>query len=140
MAVNELCRKLGFSEASYNLWRSKFGGMDGSDAAKKIGNRPGASRTGAVDASARDDRAAWPGPGAHERKFAAVSAAAGEQLHIQRRRRKKIPVSERQPLLRPGRADEVWSMDFVFVRAASGRTIKCLVIVDDATHEAVAIT
>jgi transposase InsO family protein len=62
-----------------------------------------------------------------------------EQLHIRRRRRKKIPVSERQPLLRPGRANEVWSMDFAFDRVASGRTIKCLVIVDDATHETVAI-
>ena len=30
-------------------------------------------------------------------------------------------------------------MDFAFDRVASGRTIKCLVIVDDATHEAVAI-
>ena len=50
-----------------------------------------------------------------------------EQLHIRRRRRKKIPVSDRQPLIRPGRANEVWSMDFVFDRAASGRTIKCLV-------------
>lgn len=25
--VKELCRKKGFSEASYYLWRSKFGGM-----------------------------------------------------------------------------------------------------------------
>jgi len=62
-----------------------------------------------------------------------------EQLHIRRRRRKKIPVSERQPLVRPGRANEVWSMDFMFDREASGRSIKCLVIVDDATHESVAI-
>ena len=30
-------------------------------------------------------------------------------------------------------------MDFVFDRVASGRVIKMLVIVDDATHEAVAI-
>ena len=30
-------------------------------------------------------------------------------------------------------------MDFVFDRVASGRTIKCLAIVDDATHEAVAL-
>ena len=28
VAVKELCRKNGFSEASYYLWRSKFGGMD----------------------------------------------------------------------------------------------------------------
>jgi putative transposase len=32
MAVKDLCRKHGFSEASYYLWRSKFGGMDVSDA------------------------------------------------------------------------------------------------------------
>lgn len=62
-----------------------------------------------------------------------------EKLHIRRRRRKKIPVADRQPLVRPGQANEVWSMDFVFDRAASGRTIKSLVIVDDATHESVAI-
>ncbi len=30
--VKELCRQHGFSEASYYLWRSKFGGMDVSDA------------------------------------------------------------------------------------------------------------
>ena len=32
LPVKELCRKHGFSEASYYLWRSKFGGMDVSDA------------------------------------------------------------------------------------------------------------
>jgi putative transposase len=32
MAVKELCRKHGFSEASYYAWRSKYGGMDVSDA------------------------------------------------------------------------------------------------------------
>lgn len=28
----QVCRKHGFSEASYYLWRNKFGGMDVSDA------------------------------------------------------------------------------------------------------------
>jgi len=32
MAVKELCRRHGFSEASFYLWRSKFGGMSVSDA------------------------------------------------------------------------------------------------------------
>lgn len=32
VAVKELCRKHGFSEGSYYFWRSKFGGMDVSDA------------------------------------------------------------------------------------------------------------
>lgn len=32
--VKELCRKHGFSEPSYYAWRSKFGGMEVSDAKK----------------------------------------------------------------------------------------------------------
>ena len=32
LAVAELCRRHGFSEAIYYLWRSKFGGMNVSDA------------------------------------------------------------------------------------------------------------
>jgi putative transposase len=62
-----------------------------------------------------------------------------ERLQIKRRRRKKVPVADRQPLIRPEAANEVWSMDFVFDRVAGGRAIKCLAIVDDATHEAVAV-
>ena len=32
LPTKELCRRHGFSEASYYLWRSKFGGMSVSDA------------------------------------------------------------------------------------------------------------
>jgi len=32
--VKDLCRKHGFSDASYYLWRSKFGGMSVSDATR----------------------------------------------------------------------------------------------------------
>jgi putative transposase len=32
LTVKDLCRRHGFSEASYYLWRSKFGGMNVSDA------------------------------------------------------------------------------------------------------------
>ena len=60
-------------------------------------------------------------------------------LQVRRRKRKKVPVSDRQPLVRPQKADQVWSMDFVFDRTADGQVIKCLTVVDDATHEAVAI-
>jgi putative transposase len=61
------------------------------------------------------------------------------KLQVRRRKRKKVPMSERQPLVRPRTANEVWSMDFVFDRTAEGRVIKCLTIVDDATHESLAI-
>lgn len=60
-------------------------------------------------------------------------------LQVRRRKRKKVPIGEPQPLVRPLRANEVWSMDFVFDRTAEARVLNCLTIVDDATHEAVAI-
>lgn len=61
-----------------------------------------------------------------------------ERLQVRRRRRKKVPAADRQPLVRPTRPNEVWSADFVFDRTADGRVLKCLAIVDDATTEAVA--
>lgn len=60
------------------------------------------------------------------------------RLQVRYRRRKKVPVADRQPLVRPTRPNEVWSADFVFDRTAEGRVLKCLTIVDDATTEAVA--
>lgn len=60
-------------------------------------------------------------------------------LQVKRRKRKKIPIADRHPLQRPQAANQLWSMDFVFDRTAEGRSIKSLTIVDDATHEAVAI-
>ena len=61
------------------------------------------------------------------------------RLQLKRRRRKQIPRADRQPLVRPERRNQVWSADFVFDRTADGRVMKCLTIVEDATHEAVAI-
>jgi len=65
---------------------------------------------------------------------------AEEKLQVRRRKRKKVPVTDRQPLVRPQAANEVWSMDFIFDRVAGGRVLKCLAIVDDATHESVAVS
>jgi len=61
------------------------------------------------------------------------------KLQVRRRKRKKVPVGERQPLIRPIVANEVRSMDFIFDRTDEGHVIKCLVIVDDTSHEAVAL-
>ena len=52
------------------------------------------------------------------------------RLQVRRRKRKKVPVGERQPLLRPTAANQVWSMDFVFDRTGESRVLKCLTIVD----------
>ena len=64
---------------------------------------------------------------------------AEARLQVRRRRRKKVPLADRQPLARPQAPNEVWSADFVFDRTAEGRVLKCLTIVDDATTEAVAV-
>jgi len=75
LAVAELCRRHGFSEASYYLWRSKFGGMNASDAKRLKAIAPAsASSLGQGSVRARDcvgphqwkgqpkprDAAAWP--------------------------------------------------------------------------------
>ena len=60
-------------------------------------------------------------------------------LQVKRRKRKKVALADRHPLARPQAANQVWSMDFVFDRTAQGRSIKNLTMVDDPTHEAVAI-
>ena len=39
VAVAELCRKHGMSDASFYKWRSKYGGMEVSDAKRLRGNQ-----------------------------------------------------------------------------------------------------
>lgn len=51
MPAKELCREHGFSEASYHLWRSKFGGMNVPDAkrlTRKRGSAPVTRQPAAV--------------------------------------------------------------------------------------------
>ncbi|WP_240113141.1 IS3 family transposase [Xanthomonas oryzae] len=216
MPIKDLCRRHGFSEASYYLWRSKFGGMSVPDAKRLKDLEAENTRLKKLLAeqvfqndlikealpkkmvSAPARRALvreWIEGGASERcALAAIGMSASalrdrpredrnvelrerilalahrhrrygvgmiylklrqegrlvnykrverlyrqQQLQVRRRTRKKVPVGERAPLLRPTKANQVWSMDVVFDRTAEGRAIKCLVIVDDATHEAVAI-
>lgn len=54
-----------------------------------------------------------------------------EGLMVRKRRRKKLPVPERQSLVRPKQPNEVWSMDFVFDELPNGRRVKTLTVVDD---------
>jgi putative transposase len=107
--IKDLCRKHGFSDASYYLWRSKFGGMSVSDAKRlkeletengrlkklladsllenevtrevlrKNGDCTSPARGGAGDDHARVDRAPRAGDRAHERVVAAVPARAGSE-------------------------------------------------------------
>ncbi|WP_429198855.1 IS3 family transposase [Luteibacter sp. W1I16] len=216
MPIKDLCRKHGFSEASYYLWRSKFGGMSVPEAKrlKDLESENGrlkkllaeqllenevireALRKKLVSAPDRRELVRYLiGKELSERRSLAIAGMSASayryeprpdpnvelremicalanrhkrygvgmiylklrqtgqmvnykrverlyqeaNLQVRRRKRKKVPPAERQPLLRPAAANEVWSIDFVFDRTAEGRVLKCLTIVDDATHEAVAI-
>ncbi len=107
VAIKELCCKNGFSEASYYVWRSKYGGMEVSDvkrlksleaenarlrrllaesllenevtreALRKNGNRTGPSGHGAVDGSEGFVVTSGARGGTYERFGAALSAPAG---------------------------------------------------------------
>ena len=88
------------------------------EALRKSGERVGTTLIGATHGLARTQR----------------TPLGLAQLQVRRRKRKKVAVGERQPLLRPETANQVWSMDFMFDRTAVWRTVKCLTIVDDATH------
>lgn len=61
---------------------------------------------------------------------------AEARLQVRRRKRKKIPITDRQPLSRPRAANQAWSIDFVFDRTPGACGIKSLTVVGDATHEA----
>ncbi len=45
---------------------------------------------------------------------------AEARLHVKRRRRKKVPVADRQPLVRPQEPNEVWSADFTSIGPPKG--------------------
>lgn len=107
---------------------------------------PATTSGGASSGYDRARRQAAQGPGAGDARLKKLlaetlleQAVTQAQLQQRRRTRKKVPVGARQPLVRPDAANAVWSLNFVFDRFAEGRVIKCVTIVDDATHESIAI-
>ena len=72
----------------------------------------------------------------HKRVYRLYRAAG---LAVQRRRKRRRTMLERQPLLLPQAPNQVWSMDFVMDALDSGRRLKCLTLVDDFTKEAIEI-
>ncbi|TAD89658.1 MAG: transposase [Alphaproteobacteria bacterium] len=61
---------------------------------------------------------------------------AEEKLAVRRRKGRKRAVGTRRPMTVPTRANERWSLDFVFDALTSGRRVRILCVVDDFTREA----
>ena len=55
-----------------------------------------------------------------------------------RRPRRRVAASRPRPLT-PVAANQVWAYDFVFDACANGQQLKCLTVVDEFTHECLAI-
>lgn len=70
-------------------------------------------------------------------RIARVYRELGLSLRLKRRRKRAAAV--RVPMPIPTRPNQIWSMDFVHDRLASGRVIKCLVVVDEYSRECLAI-
>jgi putative transposase len=60
-------------------------------------------------------------------------------LQIRRRRRREKRIQERFLQCPPIRPNQRWSLDFIHDSTAGHRKLKCLVVVDDYTREALAI-
>lgn len=60
-------------------------------------------------------------------------------LQVRRRRRREKRLQERVLMSRPERPNQRWSVDFIHDSTAGSRKLKCLVVVDDFTREALAI-
>jgi len=60
-------------------------------------------------------------------------------LQVRRRKRREKRVQERVLLGRPTHLNHRWSMDFIYDSTAGDRKLKCLVVVDDFTREALAV-
>jgi putative transposase len=62
-----------------------------------------------------------------------------EGLSVRKRKRKRLPVGERQKMPAAAGPNESWSMDFVSDSLSSGRKVRCLTVIDDFTRESLAI-
>ena len=84
-----------------------------------------------VPAPAKRELVRWTGTrGLSERRCLEVVRMSASALRYE-------PRADRNGALRAqsvALTNEVWSMDFVFDRVATERTLKCLTVVDDATH------
>jgi putative transposase len=79
------------------------------------------------------------------REGTAMSAGRAERLwrsaklQLPRKRpRRRVPSSRTRPSA-PVAINHVWAYDFVFDACANGQQVKCLTIVDEFTHECLAI-
>lgn len=61
-------------------------------------------------------------------------------LNLRNKRKKRLPIRVKAPLLRPIAPNITWSLDFTHDTLANGKTIRTLNVIDDFNREALSIT
>ena len=109
-----MCRRHGISSATFYAWKSKYGGLEVSDA-KRL--------------KALDDEN-------HKKLFRIYRE---ERLVVRKRGGRKRALGMRAPAAVPQGQNQRWSLDFVSDTFADGRRFRILAIVDDFTRECLAL-
>ncbi len=123
--VGEVCRKYGVCDQTYYRWKSKFRGLDVSEA-RRLRQLEDENRRLTVLLR----REGWQ---VNPKRVYRLYRADG--LGVRRGKHQRIGKTERQPLTIPTRRNERWSMDFISDALPDGRKFRSLNIVDDFNRE-----
>ena len=121
LPIKQLCRKGGFSDATFYKWRAKYGGMEVRYTRRL---RELKSENGKLKKPLQ----------------ARLSAHSAANLAVRKRKKAKRLPSERVPLQLARGVSEVRRMGFVSDSLSTGRRTKWLTLADDFSHECVSIS
>ena len=116
VATAEVCRRHGISSATFYKWKSKFGGLDVSEARRLRSLEEKNSRL---------------------KKLLRIYREEG--LPVRRRGGRKRALGTRRPMVLPDGPNQRWSLDFVSDSLICGRRFRILCVVDDYTRECLAL-
>ena len=144
-SASELCRKHEISDATFYKWRTKFGGMEVSDA-RKLKGLEEENWTLKKLLAAQRRRFGY-------RRLHILMAREGirlnhkrlfrlyreERLTVRRRGGRKRALGTRAPLVLPKQMNHRWSLDFVSDALLDSRRFRILAVVDDFSRESLAL-